>query len=288
MSSDFRFHIASLAAVFLALGLGILVGTFFVGAPVVERQIRSLNRNLSTSVSELRRQTQEAEKNEEALSGLLPQLVARKLSGRKVLVVQTGDYADAAEQTEQALTLAGASVTRITLPREAWLDRLAAGTESTAAAAAAAEQIAPLLVTAGSGGDTGALDALRRDGLLTGKTPDAPFRLAVLVGGAEALSGPKDARDPLERARTLDAALAKAWQAAGVAVVGVEPLGADVSYMRAYQAQGIATVDNIDRAAGRIALPFALLGEKAAYGMKGTAERVLPASLEDSPGAEAP
>ena len=70
-------------------------------------------------------------------------------------------------------------------------------------------------------------------------------------------------------------ALIGAWQAQGVTVVGVEPFDTDVSSMRAYQSAGIATVDSIDRALGKIALPFALLGEKGNYGMKPTADRVL-------------
>jgi hypothetical protein len=113
----------------------------------------------------------------------------------------------------------------------------------------------------------------------------------VLVGGAFAAApGPRRpgaaaaAPDATEGVLTLvrqrDLAMAASWQEAGATVVGVESLGADLSFMRIYQSGGLATIDNIDRAAGQIALPFALRGEKAAYGMKPTADRVLPLSLE--------
>jgi hypothetical protein len=147
-----------------------------------------------------------------------------------------------------------------------------------------------------------ALEAYRRDGLLDGDVPggaeDAagapPLSLVVFVGGARLpLGGGDDAAaaaagagdegpltDVLTLARRRDVALARHWQAMGITVVGVEPLDVDVSFVRVYQGGGLATVDNIERAAGQMALPFALRGEKAAYGMKPTAERVLPASLE--------
>ena len=63
MSTDLRFHIASLAAIFLALGLGIFVGTAFVGTPVVERQTRAvvgrqnqLIQRLDATINEMKRQ----------------------------------------------------------------------------------------------------------------------------------------------------------------------------------------------------------------------------------------
>lgn len=275
MSSDLRYHIASLAALFLALGIGILIGTAFVSSPVVERQTRFI-RNLDDKVNDLRRETQETVKNEEALSALLPRLVTGKLAGRRVLVVQTGNYAAAAEQTEQVLRQSGAVVNRITLPDDAWRRRGA----TSAALSEEARRLAALLVGPTAPAD---LEAFRRDGLLLGTVEEAAPRLVVLVGGAQApaktaVAAPgADDASILLRARDLP--LIRAWLSSGVAVVGVEPLEADVSFIPAYQAEGLATVDNIDRAAGQIALPYALRGEKAAYGMKATAERILPVSL---------
>ena len=298
-TDDLRFHITSLVAVFLALGIGILIGTAFVGAPLVERQVKTL-RTLSTSVTDLGRRTETTEKNEEALRALLPVLVANRLARRRVLVVQTGDYADAAERAGEALRLAGAEVTRVALPREPWRARLAARHEQAEPKGLLppvtfeAEELAGLLAGPRASGDATddttarRLRTLRDDGLLTGDVlGSAPgFRWVVLVGGAAALpsargSGGRADKDTSADSRVaLDLSLIKAWLALGVSVAGAEPLVADVSYVRDYQSAGIASVDNIDRAAGQIALPFALLGEKAAaYGMKRTAERVLPEFL---------
>ena len=299
MSTDLRFHIASLAAIFLALGLGIFVGTAFVGTPVVERQTRAvvgrqnqLIQRLDATINEMKRQSQEAEKNEDALRGLLPGLVAGRLDGRRVLVVQVGDYADAAAQAAEAVRSAGGDVSVVRLPRSAWLSSPPSGESSGDASALvpAAEALAPLLVNPGTG--AGALDPYRRDGRLEGDTVDTPARFVVLVGGEETPVEPEAAdaagQDAGALLRARDAALVRAWQAAGVRVVGAEPLTADVSSMRPYQALGIATVDNIDRAAGQVSLPFALLGETAAFGMKPTADRILPESVLRAPDGASP
>ena len=285
---DFRYHIASLAAVFLALGVGILVGTAFVGAPVVDRQTRLIKR-LEGSVADLRKETAKHQESDEALRTLLPGVLRGKLAGRRVLVIQTGPYADAADAAAEAVRLAGGIVERVTLPTEAWrnlspetTNPAAEPSEPYATVAVEARRLAPLLA-AGNAGD--ALSDFRQRGLLTGENSlSGPARYAVLVGGGQA--SPGNATDAPDEpwaavlARSLDIPLSEALASRGISVVGAEPFDAGVSFMRLYQTAGLATVDSIDRSVGRLALPFALAGEKANYGIKPTADRLLPASLE--------
>jgi hypothetical protein len=290
MSPDFRYHIASLAAVFLALGVGILVGTAFVGTPMVSRQTR-LIRHLEAGVNDLQRQTTERQGTEEALRVVMPAIIRGKLAGKRALVVQTGAYPDAANEAADALRLAGATVERVTLPLDTWT-RPGDGDTAPPTEEAITREARPLAILL-AGAANGPLTSYHDRGLLTGDSPlGGAVRYVVLVGGAA--SAPKSATDadpdPAATllARTRDAALARAWQEQGVAVAGVEPFDAGVSYMRTYETAGIPTVDSIDRAAGKIALPFVLLGEKGNYGLKQTADRVLPPSLDQltpSPGA---
>ena len=295
-SDDLRYHIASLVAVFLALGIGIFIGTAFVGAPVVERRINTLNRILADKLTELARRTDEANKNEEALSALVPSLVGGKLAGRSVLLVRTGDYAEAVRDTQTVLETAGARVTGVlTLPAEGW-GRERAGAENELAALAVAllnpsrEETTPGAVL---------VDTLRREGRLSGDVPVAevpPARLVVLVAGVQGppfpppgrAAGPVSPREAQARAQADERAalvarmnerLAKAFMDDGAAVVvGAEPWTADRSSIAAFQAADVPSVDCIDRAAGQIALVFALRGDKGAFGLKPTAERVLPES----------
>ncbi len=115
MTSDFRYHVASLSAVFLALGIGILVGTAFVGTKVVDRQTAAVDR-LTKETVELRKETREREQTEQMLFDALPLLVGQALAAKPVMVIQVGASSVAADQAQKALELAGATVKRTTLP----------------------------------------------------------------------------------------------------------------------------------------------------------------------------
>lgn len=286
MSSEFRYHIASLAAVFLALGIGIFVGTAFVGAPVVDRQTR-LIKHLEQNVAAQGKDAAEREKNEEALRALLPSIVHNKLTGRRVLVVQTGAFSKTADEVAEALRLAGAdTVGRVVLPAPAWRTEGGSTNDDDAAQIAQAEHLAAVLLAPSENG----LRLFRDRGLISGEadlTGSGPFRFIVLVGGGSVQNAEANAPGepwPLVLARKRDVPLIAALQNAnGAVVVGCEPLTSDVSFMPAYQAAGICTIDAVDRAVGQMALPFVLNGEKGNYGLKSTADRVLPASLTTPP-----
>jgi hypothetical protein len=165
------------------------------------------------------------------------------------------------------------------LPAEGW-HTSGDDTNGDAAVLQAARTLAPLLTS----GSEAALQSYREEGKLTGDAlTGGAFPFVVLVGGAPLAA--RSATSPDEPAanwlaRTRDSALAEVWKGLGITVVGVEPFGADLSFMRTYQSAGIATIDAIDRPIGKMALPFALLGEKGNYGLKDTADRALPAALE--------
>ena len=75
--------------------------------------------------------------------------------------------------------------------------------------------------------------------------------------------------------------------AGGIPVVGVERSDSDESQIGFYTSQGLsATVDSIDLMSGRVALAYALSGVEGDYGVKASADRLLPA-LRRSPTARA-
>lgn len=291
MNSDIRYHIASLAAVFLALGIGILVGTAFVGAPVVQRQT-TLIRRLEENVGDLRRETAARDNTEKALSALVPGIISGKLSGRQVLVVQSGTYGNAADAASSALEQAGATISRVSLPIEAWRREMNRATSATADPNTAmdviggeAAQLAPLLLRGDPPEGLSLLQTYRDRGLLVneGNSTGGPFRLVVLVSGtsmAAAASGASEESALQTFVQQRDLPLIQAWTSRGVTVVAAEPMESGVTFLRLYQDSGIATIDAIDHAVGQIALPLALLGEKGNYGLRPGADRVLPVSVE--------
>jgi hypothetical protein len=116
---NFRYHVVSLTAVFLALAIGLVVGTAALNGPVADtlkdrvEAVGKDNSNLRQEVNQLR---EEINREEDFAKEAAPSLANGKLTGRRVLVVvmPTGqDYADA---VTAMLIVAGAKVTgRVTI-----------------------------------------------------------------------------------------------------------------------------------------------------------------------------
>ena len=64
--------------------------------------------------------------------------------------------------------------------------------------------------------------------------------------------------------------------AAGVPAVGVEVTGTEPSEIPWYKSKGISSVDDLDTTSGQAALVFALAGDRGAFGVKATADSLLP------------
>lgn len=88
---DFRYHLISLVAVFLALGLGILMGTVVLNDALVDslradiRDVRRYNQNLEAEISQQDRRIDAANAFADEAA---PWLTAEALTGRVVVLVQ--------------------------------------------------------------------------------------------------------------------------------------------------------------------------------------------------------
>jgi hypothetical protein len=111
---NFRYHVVSLTAVFLALAIGLVVGTAALNGPVADslsdnvNALRKDNRQLRETVSSLQ---EEANREEEYATEAAPIMLAGKLTGRRILVVTTPTGDDHVDGVVEMLELAGATVT---------------------------------------------------------------------------------------------------------------------------------------------------------------------------------
>ncbi len=283
---DARYHLFYSIIIFMMLGFGILIGASFYG-PVQVKQQRDAVQRLAAETNLVVQQRNELNgrlaQDESALASLQPALVRGKLAGKRVVLIQTGDYADATQSATQSLEDAGATVTATVVLTGRWglltarqrsaLSSIAPASDPVAQDKALLTALAEALV---QGTDVGpinlsAMTSLQQAGLLT-RSGDLsqPCALFVLVGGSSS--------DPPES--SVDTALVSGFEALpGVTVAGCEPSSAVTSSIPAYQTAGIATVDCVDLPLGQIALPFALRGEMGDYGIKPTAKQRLPDSL---------
>jgi hypothetical protein len=58
--------------------------------------------------------------------------------------------------------------------------------------------------------------------------------------------------------------------------VGVESSGAEPSSISFFQGNDLSSVDDVDLVGGQLATVFALLGAEGSFGVKGSADRLLP------------
>jgi hypothetical protein len=112
---DFRYHLVSLIAVFMAVALGIIIGTTALNEPIladIENQVTDLEqdkRSLEDRTQQLQTQLDTSDAFDEAVA---PALVAGSLTGRSVLLVSTNEDVppETVEQVTALVTDAGGTV----------------------------------------------------------------------------------------------------------------------------------------------------------------------------------
>lgn len=279
---DFRYHIISLTAVFLALGVGIVLGTMVVEKGVVSEQQKALVSRIEKDFEALRSENRQAaarlELAEQFADEIVPMMVANKLTGQNVaLVVTTSMTDEVGRGISETIQKAGARVTSTTtIQSDVGLGdkEKAAKIEALIAEAtpAGGPLKARLLTEVAKDISTGQQPKLLQDlagygSLKLNGVYDVPVQAVVVIGGTDGKVAVDD----------IDAAFIKGVVAYNVPVVGVETSTVKNSYMNGYQGLGISTVDDIDLVAGRIALILVLSGQSGHYGIKPTAKQMLPA-----------
>ncbi|MDK2882489.1 MAG: hypothetical protein PWP58_825 [Bacillota bacterium] len=118
---DFKYHLLTLIAVFLALAVGVIVGTALPGAELVFGEQQSVIEELKVTFEELRNEVSARQAEIELLRReklaaeefgrcVLPLLVADRLTGRKIGLIIASPPTPTLAEVRTLLTLAGAEV----------------------------------------------------------------------------------------------------------------------------------------------------------------------------------
>ena len=283
---DFRYHVASLAAVFFALVIGILVGVALASHGLGNTERKRLEEDLRRAESQadvLRTQVAADASNGAAnrafVEGTYKSVMANRLNGKKIAVLFIGS-SEKVRRTAitQALADAGAGTplrmrfVKVPVDPSALAKRLA--TKPLLANYAAPDQLKTLGHDLGQefvvGTDTPLWTALQS---LIVEEKAGPSRPAadgvVIVRTAPAQTGPTALF-----LKGLYAGLSDV----GVPVIGVESTSDPASALKAFQRAGFSTVDDVDSRIGKLAL-VALLADPTstgAFGTKRTAQAQLP------------
>jgi hypothetical protein len=111
---NFRYHVVSLTAVFLALAIGLVVGTAALNGPVADglrNQLAALNKDNSNKRDQVNQYREELNRNQEFATELAPTVLNGKLAGRKLLVLALPGSDTYVDGVVSMLTIAGATVT---------------------------------------------------------------------------------------------------------------------------------------------------------------------------------
>jgi len=279
---DLRYHVASLAAVFIALVVGILVGVGISGRGFVDDVERD---RLNEDITELREALEAAneraadfERRQEAaqefVESAYPVLVENRLAGKRVAVLVVGSF----DSTLEAVTdvvgeeaggrLARVRAVRVPLPVDEVESRL--GSNPDFGGYVGQDELGNLgrdlgreLVT---GGATPLWDAL---------APDLVEQRAFeSVEEADAVVVIRSVEPQQAETAAFLAGLYSGVASLGKPAVGVEPSRVVQSAIPVFQRHSLSTVDGVDTPVGRLALVLVLagVGNTGDYGVRDTAD----------------
>ncbi len=316
---DFRYHLVSLIAVFLALALGIVLGAGPLNQPLGDQltgQVEELREDRDRLRTDLEVSRLETEHRDTFLDEIAPAALGSRLEGRAVAVIALpGAAADDVADVIRRLEQAGAGVTGQVQVTEAWTDPDTATFRSSFAG----QILGYLDPVPDDGADPGVIlgtalaQALTRGDSEGVPLDDAQTLLELLVSAdsplvevvdepeqaanATVLVGPRpeeraeevepEPSEVEEREQRLAAELALASGAAttaeGAVVAGSAATELDLISVIRESGTDITTVDSITEVTGRMSVPMALAaaisGTVGHYGVGAEADAVVPPSV---------
>jgi hypothetical protein len=290
---DLRYHVASLAAVFLMLVVGILIGVGISGRGFVSDAERD---QLSGKIAQLQEQVDAAtaesddfERRQEAaadfVAGAYPVLAERRLEGKRIGVVVIGPvpqgtlpFVESAIEDDADGEVARMRAVVVPLRLDAVESALRA--RAALGGYVGEDELGNLGRDLGrelaTGGETPLWDALEGEIVeeRSGTFAD-PVDGVVVIRSAEPQAG--------ETSRFLGG-LYQGLNSTGVPVVGVEPARVEQSAIPVFQRYGLSTVDSIDDEPGQLALILLLGGaDPGDYGVRDTAKKGILPPIEPLP-----
>lgn len=286
--TSFRYHVVSLAAVFLALAVGIVLGSGPLRTSLVSslgEEVDSLEQQVDDAQADVETAQAQAVVGTDFAAEVEPFLLGGRLAGQNVALVSVSDPADSrVESVRSALVSAGASVSADVTIEPAWTDSSqgtfrAALADQLAAqlvdvdpattssdrmlAHALAQSLAPV-EGAASDSSTVLLDLLKQADLVSGTVTSGAMAIVVVSGdGLDDDDARARESDSLANVvGVLDSYVAGTTQAQG------EPMTGDLSsaLRNVPDTAGISTVSEAGTIYGRTAVALAL-AEQISGGM---------------------
>jgi Copper transport outer membrane protein, MctB len=281
MGYSARYHTASLIAVFLALAIGILIGAEFGGDALTNTR-RNLEKSLVGNLQDARSRADELNgelgRSDEFAERVYPVLTRDRLAGKRIAIVALGGLpSEITGAVEEALAPTGGRLVGVGVVREPVdLNGLADDLSKTRFFDLQSNPDQLTALGTGLGRQLaigGTLPELVRGQLFS----RASGSFGALDGVIVVRDQPQD-MGPAQRAKAsqFEAALLGGVTATRTPAVGIETKTAEPSSISFFQGNDLASVDDVEDPAGKLAMVFAILGAEGSFGVKGSADRLLP------------
>jgi hypothetical protein len=284
MGFGFKYHVVTVAAIFFALTVGLVVGSLLLSPKVADQQAKQIKNLRDIVKSDFDLNKAQKDTANKALSAIVPAAVKGRLSGDQIAIVRTGSYPDAATEARDAVLQAGGHIVSIsTVDHE--MDRPSEVLEHALVMlnkdndrfptdrASLAQQIAAII----GKGDTSTnslIAPLEHENYMHLEYGDftMPVQIVIIIAGSQL--------EDSNRVTNVDEPLIIALQKLGIQVIMCEPSSAHVSDVDEYHRNKIVvtTIDNINDPIGHCSLAFAIGGEVGEYGLRPSAN-ILPPEL---------
>ncbi|MDO8886528.1 copper transporter [Candidatus Oleimmundimicrobium sp.] len=280
---DFKYHITSIVAVFLALALGILLGSVIVDKGIIAEQQQALINSVKADVKQIQEENRSLKKElddaNQLQGGIFPLVVQERLSQKNIVFISSSLVSDTLKETlSESVEKAGAKSLHIRISAISVLDdpkkksRLASffpeeNLSDDELKSKLIEEIAVELATPSNKTllkELIDLEILEMKG--DGSLPANGF---VFIGADLSKFDPE----------IIDLPLIGKLKEFGLPLVAVEVEKVSNSSIPLYQNAGISTVDNVDALSGRVSLVYTLRGVFGNFGVKPSAEKLLPIGI---------
>jgi Copper transport outer membrane protein, MctB len=279
---DFRYHALSLVAVFMALVIGILLGIAIGDKGLlssarreVERSLRNDLRHASSKADRLQADVAQHTRLER---DLYPLVVQGRLSGQRVGLIALGKLSDyqiglvrnALKDTGGRLVLEAVISQPPDVDRIPAADSGVRGQPLSSDARAINRFARRFGVALTSGGPL-----LKRTRRVVFATSSGAYNgLDSIIVIRTDPAGLTDGQATVNRA--FENGLMAGLGVGNDPIVGTETTSTDPSMVTWYRRHGLSSVDNLNQLPGQVSLVFALAGANGAYGIKPTAQALLP------------
>ncbi len=285
MIPNMKFYVISIVAIFAALGIGIYIGFALDTQSFVLDQREDIVQKLEERFDYLKAENQDLKlelkelelENENCktyIDSTYEELVKDRLSNIKVGVIETiDDYMYSG--VGQILEAAGGTVVNVVTINENIMDEdvllkiyeeLDMPTENSNLVSKTSSELTKSIL---DGESSDLIKKLEENHIIdiVGLINE-PVDYIVIAGGS--------VKENADRISLVDKIIVDTTKNMGKNIIGIEKSKANYSYIDAYKSFRISTVDNIDMIMGKVSLILAMEGRPGHYGIKATAEIIIP------------